>query len=70
MADGTAFEAVIGTRPRRPYSSNARDNVVFGSDPLDERAELAPLRATNTQWVLLDFDSETELGEHVYSGGT
>jgi Ca2+-binding RTX toxin-like protein len=67
IADGLAFENVIGTRQGDRILLNDRENFVLGSDPLEDRAIVPDLRETQTQWVLLDFDSETELGEHNYT---
>jgi hypothetical protein len=67
IADGSAFDTVVGTRQGDRLLLNDRDNIVLGSEPLDNRAVVPDLRETETQWVLLDFDSETEAGEYDYS---
>ncbi|MCU0961385.1 MAG: pre-peptidase C-terminal domain-containing protein, partial [Pirellulaceae bacterium] len=67
LSSGTGWEDVVGTRWADTIAGNDRDNQLFGSDPLESRAMLPPRRAVSTQYVYLDFDSETNSGEYLYS---
>ena len=67
LSDDLGMEYLTGTDQADILRGNARDNRISGADPLDDRAVLPPMRDTQTQFVYLDFDSETEAGEHVYS---
>jgi Ca2+-binding RTX toxin-like protein len=72
LADGNGVENVVGTRYGDTIRGNDRDNQILGADPLDDRVNQAAAPGWNgvTQWVYLDFDSQTDPGEHVYTNGT
>ena len=72
LVDGMGVEAVVGTPFGDTIQGNARDNILRGAEYFDEFGQqtgstvIAGQRG-ETQWVLLDFDSRTETGEHVYT---
>jgi Ca2+-binding RTX toxin-like protein len=66
LSDALGIHDVVGTRFADTIRGNANDNILMGADLPDERHG-APLPWNGrTQWVYLDFDSETEAGEYVY----
>ncbi len=72
LIDGLGVEAVIGTPFGDAIQGNARNNVIEGAEYFDGFTEPStePVVAGSrgvTQWVLLDFDSRTGTGEHVYT---
>ena len=67
IANAAGFENVVGTSQADTILGNARNNQFSGSDPLDNRATMPAPRVARTQYVFLDFDSETRGTEHVYT---
>lgn len=70
LTSGTAIENVIGTTGADAITGNSRNNRLEGGDYSQPFTHaVAPLRTT-AQWVLLDFDSQTQADEHQYSTST
>lgn len=70
LTSGTAIENVIGTAAGDTITGNSRNNRIEGGDYSQPFTNtVAPLRST-AQWVLLDFDSQTQADEHQYSSST
>jgi Ca2+-binding RTX toxin-like protein len=70
LGNDTAIENVVGTAFNDTILGNARDNHLYGAagvDYIDGRAGNDYLQGDVTQVVLLDFDSRTDSGEHVYT---
>ncbi len=69
LLDGTGIEDVIGTAGADTILGNSRDNLILGAAYLDVDPAPVAGQRTQAQWVLLDFDSATELsaGEHVWT---
>jgi uncharacterized delta-60 repeat protein len=67
LTDGLGVENIIGTSFGDTILGNARNNLLSGADYSD--GFVGPVAAPRgvTQWVLLDFDSHTDPGEHVYT---
>lgn len=65
-----AIENVRGTAFADSISGNELDNLIIGgggSDVLDGRGGDDIIQAHVTKWVLLEFDTTTDAGEHIYS---
>ena len=62
----TGIEDVIGTVGLDTIYGNARPNRLLGAETSTLTAAIAPVSSMQ-QWVLLDFDSSTDTGEHFYS---
>ena len=70
LTSGMAIENVIGTTGADAITGNSRNNRLEGGDYSQPFTHaVAPLRTT-AQWVLLDFDSQTQADEHQYSTST
>ena len=67
FANGLAMEDILGTPFADNISGNANGNVINGAEFFDGFAGPVATPDGITQWVLLDFDSATDAGEHVYS---
>jgi Matrixin/PKD domain/Right handed beta helix region/Periplasmic copper-binding protein (NosD) len=74
FSDPNGVENVVGTPLADTVYGNDRPNLLTGAALADDRM-LAPSATPpqayqaidRTQWVLLDFDSQTESGEHIYT---
>ncbi|HND50762.1 MAG TPA: Ig-like domain-containing protein, partial [Pirellulaceae bacterium] len=72
LADKAGVESVVGTALRDTIVGNNRINSLVGAEVAPSSPQ-GPAYDGDGQWVLLDFDSETnvaehdESGEHVYS---
>ena len=67
LSNALGIENVIGTSFSDEIDGNDRDNFLSGADLSEPfSGEPAASRGT-TQWVLIDFDSATEPGEHEYT---
>ncbi len=62
----TGIEDVIGTVGLDTIYGNARPNRLLGAETSTLTAAIAPVSSMQ-QWVLLDFDSSTDTGEHYYT---
>lgn len=70
LTSGTAIENVIGTTGSDAITGNSRNNRLEGGDYSQPFTNaVAPLRTT-AQWVLVDFDTQTQSDEHQYSTST
>ena len=69
LSDGMGVENVYGTSGGDTIQGNARDNVINGAEYLEPVVGPVAGQRTESQWVWLDFDSATTLGEgeHVYT---
>ena len=67
LSDGNGIENVIGTPLADVISGNSRDNGISGARYGEDFSGSAAGTRGTTQWVLLDFDTWTEDGEHVYT---
>lgn len=62
----TGIEDVIGTPSADTIYGNARDNKLRGAESVQTSIAIAAT-SNREQWVVLDFDSDTGDGEHVYT---
>lgn len=67
LTDELGVEAMIGTQFGDTIGGNARDNLIYGAEYSEGFSGQVAGSRGETQWVLLDFDSRTETGEHVYT---
>jgi len=67
LSNGLGVENVVGTPAADTIFGNSLDNLLTGADLADDRGGPATPLNGRTQVVLLDFDSRTEAGEHVYT---
>lgn len=67
LSDGLGIENVVGTQFDDVILGNARDNRLLGADLVAGAVGVPVARRSVTQWVLLDFDTQTSPGEHVYT---
>ena len=67
LTNGQGVENVVGTPAADTIRGNSLDNLLTGADLADDRGGPATPLNGRTQVVLLDFDSRTEAGEHVYT---
>jgi Ca2+-binding RTX toxin-like protein len=69
LSDAMGLENVYGTSGGDTIQGNARDNVINGAEYLEPDVARVAQQRTEAQWVLLDFDSATDVadGEHVYT---
>ena len=67
LTNGLGVENVVGTPAADTIRGNGLDNLLTGADLADDRGGPATPLNGRTQVVLLDFDSRTEAGEHVYT---
>ncbi len=64
----TGVENVVGTEFADEILGNSRDNRLLGADLFSfPPTTLPPILNSPIQWVLLDFDSETQAGDWNYS---
>jgi hypothetical protein len=67
FVDGESMDNVFGTPFSDVISGNANANIINGAEFFDGFDGPVAGPGGVTQWVLLDFDTETEAGEHVYT---
>jgi Ca2+-binding RTX toxin-like protein len=67
LSDGSGIEDVVGTAGADVIYGNDRDNRLSGAEYAPAYAGPAAASDAAVQWVLLDFDTETQAGEHVYT---
>ena len=67
LTNGQGVENVVGTPAADTIRGNSLDNLLTGADLADDRGGPATPLNGRTQVVLLDFDSRSEAGEHVYT---
>src|SRR5262249_19634564 len=67
LADAAGIENVVGTAFADTIRGNNRDNQLLGADLMPTFGAGAPPWNGRTQVVFLDFDSQTDPGEHLYS---
>jgi Ca2+-binding RTX toxin-like protein len=67
LSDGMGIENVVGSGFADTIKGNGRDNTLLGADYLPPPTASPPPNNGKTQWVLLDFDSKTDPGEHIYT---
>ncbi|MBL8819205.1 MAG: pre-peptidase C-terminal domain-containing protein, partial [Planctomyces sp.] len=69
LTNGMGVENVIGTSGADTIFGNARSNVLSGARFLSSGSFTSgtPVAQTKTQWVYLDFHSNNDAGEYVYS---
>jgi Ca2+-binding RTX toxin-like protein len=63
----TGIENVVGTAFADEVLGNSHDNLLVGADLFEFNPTDPPTDVTETQWVLLDFDSHTGAGEWIYT---
>lgn len=67
LSDSRGIENVIGTAGADTIYGNAQDNSILGAEYSDGYSGDTAGDRGVTQWVLLDFDTYSEDGEHVYT---
>ena len=67
LTNALGIENVVGTSAADTIRGNSRDNLLLGADLADDRGGAATPLNGRLQNVLLDFDSRTEAGEHLYT---
>jgi hypothetical protein len=67
LTNALGIENVVGTVAADTILGNGRDNLLLGADLADDRGGAATPLNGRLQNVLLDFDSRTEAGEHLYT---
>ena len=67
LSDGQGMENVIGTPFADVIYGNSRNNVITGAQYSEGFTGPVAGSRSLTQWVLLDFDTATETGEHEYT---
>ena len=67
LSDARGVENVIGTSEADTIYGNLQDNIILGAEYSDGYAGNVAADRGVTQWVLLDFDTYSEDGEHVYT---
>ena len=67
LTNALGIENVVGTVAADTIRGNSRDNLLLGADLADDRGGAATPLNGRLQNVLLDFDSRTEAGEHLYT---
>jgi len=63
LTDGMSLENVVGTSLADTIYGNARDNTISGAEYSEPFAGPVAAPRGVTQWVYLDFDSETNTGK-------
>ncbi len=70
LSNSMGVEQLVGTSGNDSLLGNDRDNYISGADYFQTISNSTPIpQRSETQWVLLDFDTYTEpsVGEHVYT---
>ncbi len=67
LSSNRGIEDVVGTAFADNLVGNDQNNVIDGAALRDDRVTAGPGWDGVTQWVLLDFDTETDGTEHVYT---
>ncbi|MCA9064236.1 MAG: pre-peptidase C-terminal domain-containing protein, partial [Planctomycetaceae bacterium] len=67
LSDGMGIENVVGTSMSDIITGNNRDNHLSGALIGEGFPGDVAARRAEAQWVVLDFDSATDAGEHVYT---
>ncbi len=67
LSDARGIENVTGTPEADTIYGNLQSNTILGAEYSDGYSGVSAADRGVTQWVLLDFDTYTDSGEHVYT---